>query len=115
MACGVALLLLLGVVLSAPLWIDAAAVKAKVAAFVNKATDGQARIGRVDLNHLPRPASRSQVRHFPPGRFEFEAKSASVDLDFLALYGEGPSAQSAYRLAEDPRAVAGTRAWTGFR
>jgi hypothetical protein len=85
-ACGFALLLLLGLILSAPLWIDAGAVKAQVVALVNKATDGQARIGHVDLDFLPRPGvALANPAFFLPGKVEFEAKSASIELDFLAL------------------------------
>ncbi len=86
LACALPLLALIALVLAAPLWIDAAAVRAQVERWIGDATGGRARFAAIELHWLPRPGIvLSEPRFAMPGTIDVTAKSAAVDLDALGL------------------------------
>ena len=86
LACALPILALIALVLAAPLWIDAAAVRAQVERWIGDATGGRARFAAIELHWLPRPGIvLSEPRFAMPGTIDVAAKSAAVDLDILGL------------------------------
>ncbi len=79
--------LLLLVQLTAPLWLDAAAVKAEVAKLVAKATGGRAQYGGLALRFLPRPrVVLTEVSFDLPGTVNVQAHTVLVDVRLLPLF-----------------------------
>jgi hypothetical protein len=76
----------IGVVLSAPLWIDEAAVKNEIAGQVSRATGDSVELDRLQLHYLPLPGVViSRIKYSMPGMAEIQAHSAAVSLDLWAL------------------------------
>ncbi len=85
-AAALSIVLVLGVLLSAPLWVNQDAVKRQVAEAIAKATGGKAQFGRFELHFLPRPgANVTQLRFSLPGKVEVQAEAAAVELELLPL------------------------------
>ncbi len=80
-------LLLLLVQLTAPLWLDAASVKAEVAKLVASATGGRARYGGLALRFLPRPrVVLTEVSFDLPGTVSVQAHNVLIDIRLLPLF-----------------------------
>lgn len=72
--------------LSAPLWINEAAVKGEIAGLVSRATGDVVEVDRIQLRYLPLPGVHvSHPRYALPGVAEIEARSATIGIDFWAL------------------------------
>jgi len=74
------------VVLSAPLWINEAAVKSEIAGLVSRATGDIVELDRLQLDYFPLPGVViSRPRYSVPGVAEIQAESAAVTIDLWAL------------------------------
>ncbi len=76
----------IGVVLSAPLWINEAAVKREIADQVSRTTGDSVELDRLELRFFPLPGVViSRPEYSVPGMAEIQAQSAAVNLDLWAL------------------------------
>src|SRR3990172_394867 len=76
----------IGVVLSAPLWINEAAVKREIAGLVARATGDSVELDRLQLRFFPfTGVVISRPKYSMPGMAEIQAHSAAVSLDLWAL------------------------------
>ncbi len=76
----------IGVVLSTPLWINEAAVKNEIAGQVARATGDSVELDRLQLRFFPLPrVVISHLKYSMPGTAEMQAQSAAVSLDLWAL------------------------------
>ncbi|HKQ24876.1 MAG TPA: AsmA-like C-terminal domain-containing protein [Burkholderiales bacterium] len=74
------------VVLSAPLWINEAAVKSEIAGLVSRATGDILELDRLQLDYFPLPGVViSRPKYSVPGVAEIQAETAAVTIDFWAL------------------------------
>ncbi len=74
------------VVLSAPLWINEAAVKSEIAGLASRATGDIVELDRLQLDYFPLPGVViSRPKYSVPGLAEFQAESAAVTIDLWAL------------------------------
>ncbi len=81
------LMLLLLIQLTAPLWLDTAAVKAQVARLVSKATGGRASYTRLELRFFPWPRAVLDTLEFAlPGTVQLSARAAEIDIRLLPLF-----------------------------
>jgi len=84
---GALVLLVAALVLSAPLWVDAEGVKARVNEVVAQATGGHAHFEHINLHYFPLPGvTISRLRFSQPGLLDLEAQSAAIDIDLIALF-----------------------------
>src|SRR5688572_22805173 len=80
------LLIVLGVLLSAPLWINANGVKREIAAFVHRTTGDTVALDRLELHFFPSIGVEvSRPRYVSAPLVELTAESAMVDLDTWSL------------------------------
>ncbi|MGH8731574.1 MAG: hypothetical protein ACREVF_07650, partial [Burkholderiales bacterium] len=76
----------IGVVLSAPLWINEGAVKREIADLVSRTTGNSVELDRLQLRFFPLPGVViSRPKYSMPGMAEIQAQSAAVNLDLWAL------------------------------
>ena len=77
---------MIGLVLSAPLWINEAAVKSEIAGQIARATGDSVELDRLQLHYLPLPSVVvSSLKFSRPGLASLRAESAAVSLDLWAL------------------------------
>ncbi|HTS55645.1 MAG TPA: hypothetical protein VMH26_20440, partial [Burkholderiales bacterium] len=85
-AAALLIVLVLGLLLSAPLWVNQDAIKRQVTEAIAKATGGKVQFGRFELHFLPRPsATVTQLRFSLPGKVEAQAETVAVEIELLAL------------------------------
>ncbi len=76
----------LALLLSAPLWIDAPKVHARIVALVDGMSGGRARWDSLELHYLPRPrATLREVSFELPPRVSSEARAVALELELLPL------------------------------
>jgi AsmA-like C-terminal region len=85
-AAALLIVVVLGLLLSAPLWVNQDAVKRQVTEAIAKATGGKAQFDRFELHFFPRPgANVTHLRFSLPGKVEAQAEAAAVEVELLPL------------------------------